>query len=338
MSGMNDNIVIVPNAPDISGLRFRGFRGEMDYSNMVAVMEGCREEDGIERIETLESIANDCKHPHNFDPYMDMLFAEVGGDVIGYSRVFWMEEASGNLIYASYGWVLPAWRRKGIGRAMLHYNQARLRDIAAKHPGDRPHLFETYAHETEKALIALMTSEGYKPAVYFLYLVRPDLESLPDAPMPDGLDVRPVRSEHYRAIWEAHQEAFRDHWGYVPPKEEDYDYWLNHPVTFQPELWKVAWDGSEVVGQVRSFIDEKENAEYQRKRGYTEFISVRRPWRKRGLARSLLVQSIHTLKEHGMTEAALSVHIGNPNGALNLYESVGFRRTRMSVLYQKPMD
>jgi ribosomal protein S18 acetylase RimI-like enzyme len=62
---------------------------------------------------------------------------------------------------------------------------------------------------------------------------------------------------------------------------------------------------------------------------------VRRPWRRRGLARSLLVQSLHAIKERGMTEAALGVDTQNPTGALRLYESVGFRPVKRFTAYQK---
>ena len=102
--------------------------------------------------------------------------------------------------------------------------------------------------------------------------------------MPEGVEVRPVKPEHYRTIWESDVEAFRDHWGYFIPTEENYQSWLNNKVIFTPELWKIAWDveKNEVAGQVRGFINHEENRNLNRLRGYCEFISVRRPWRKRG--------------------------------------------------------
>ena len=69
------------------------------------------------------------------------------------------------------------------------------------------------------------------------------------------------------------------------------------------------------AGQVRTFINEAENEKYNRKRGFTEFISVRRPWRKRGLARALIVRSLQLQKEQGMTESALGADSENISGA-----------------------
>ena len=154
--------------------------------------------------------------------------------------------------------------------------------------------------------------------------------------MPKNLETRPVEDEHIKAIYDALDEAFQDHWGHVPVTEKMIKSWMDDPDT-NPKLWQVAWDGEEVAGMVLNFIDKKENAEYQRQRGYTEDISVRRPWRKRGLAKALLAQSILMFNEMGMEETALSVDVENPNGALGLYEGMGYKQIKQYRIYRKPM-
>jgi mycothiol synthase len=170
-------------------------------------------------------------------------------------------------------------------------------------------------------------------------MLRPTLDDIADFPMPPGLEVRPVLSEHYRAIWDADREAFRDHWGYAEPSEADYEGWLTDKTVFQPELWQVAWDvaSNQVAGQVRTFINHAENEKYQRKRGYTEFISVRQPWRRRGLARALIVRSLLVQKEQGMAESALGVDSENTSGATRVYEACGFRVAKSGTVYRKEL-
>jgi mycothiol synthase len=337
-----EEIIEMNGAPEIPGLRFRGFEGESDYPHMYAVFMACRDVHGF--VDTLEGFENNYRHLTNCDPWEDILIVEDGDHVVGYNRVTWWEETNGPVIYFSLGHLVPEWRRKGIGRAMLRWSEERLRQIAARqleeglYPPDRPRFFTAQEVEDSAAgFLALLQSEGYEPVTYDAVMVH-DLKHIPDAPMPEGLEVRPAKPEHYRAIWEADVEAFRDHWGFSEPTEEDYDRWLNDPLVIQPELWKIAWDGDAVAGQVKSFINHEENRVYGRKRGWTEFISVRRPWRRLGLARSLLVQSLHAVREAGMTEAALGVHLENPNGAFRLYESVGFRVDKHYTVYRKPMD
>jgi ribosomal protein S18 acetylase RimI-like enzyme len=89
---------------------------------------------------------------------------------------------------------------------------------------------------------------------------------------------------------------------------------------------------------VLNFINEAENGEYGRLRGYTETICVRRPWRRQGVAKALIARSLHVLKAQGMTEAALGVDAGNPNGALQLYKSMGFHIAKEFITYRKPMS
>ncbi len=122
-------------------------------------------------------------------------------------------------------------------------------------------------------------------------------------------------------------EAFRDHWGFSPDAEDPLEVWLESP-HFDPSLWRVAWQDDEVVGMVLSFIDQDENAAYGRKRGYTENIAVRRPWRKKGVARALIAASLKALKERGLEEAALGVDTQNLSGAFRLYESMGYRHVK----------
>ena len=38
-----------------------------------------------------------------------------------------------------------------------------------------------------------------------------------------------------------------------------------------------------------------------------------------------------------MTEAALGVDVDNPNGALRLYQSMGFRMVKQYTTYRKPL-
>lgn len=341
---MSSDAIQLPDAPRIHGLRFRHFRGGDDFSHMATITRLSAEVDDTERADTPEELEKFFAHLTNCDPYTDMIFAEVDpGDgsepeVIGYSRGTWREEGGGERRYMFFGRVLPGWRRKGIGGAMLRWVEGRLREIASGHPLEVEKYFLTIAMQGETGFAAMLEKTGYQPARYGFEMVRPDLENIPDFPLPEGFEIRQVLPEHYRAIWDADTEAFRDHWGFVEPSEEDYQSWLVNETIFQPELWQVAWDiaTNQVAGQVRTFIDHEQNKLYDRRRGYTEFISVRRPFRRRGLARALIALSLRAQKQAGMTESALSVDSENLSGATKVYEDCGFRVVKRMTIYRKP--
>jgi len=333
------DFIEIVDAPAIAGLAFRHFRGAEDYPRMVAVIQASVDADKIERVDTVEDIANGYSHLVNCDPYQDMIFAEMNNEVIAYSRGFWFQEENGPRIYISVGFLVPAWRRKGIGTVMLHWIERRMRTIAESHSAIETGFLQNLRNGENPSLKAMLERNDYKPIRYSVEMVRPNLENIPDFPMPDGLEVRPVLAEHYRAIWDAAEEAFRDHWGYSTSTEDDYKSWLENKIIFRPEFWQIAWDinTNEVAGQVRTFINPAENDKYNRKRGYTEFISVRRPWRKRGLARALIARSLRLQKEQGMIESALSADSENLSGATRVYEDCGFRVTKRSAIYRKPI-
>jgi mycothiol synthase len=183
----------------------------------------------------------------------------------------------------------------------------------------------------------LLERSGYRPVRHSHTMVRPSLDDIPDYPLPDGIELRPAKPEHFRQIWEAARDAFTDHWGAGVQTEDDYREWLADPILMDAGLWQVAWDTAtnQVAGQVRTFIDANDNARYHRLRGYTEFISVGRPWRKRGLARALIALSLRAQQARGMTESTLGVDSQNTSGANRVYEDCGFEVVSTKTTYQK---
>ena len=329
----------LPAAPALPGLVFRRFRGQPDFAPMTAIIAASVEADKLERVQTPEELERAYSHLHHSDPATDMLMAEINGELVAYGRVEWDKLDSGERTYTHLGYVRPDWRRRGLGRALLRWHQQRLRAIAASQPHDGPRFFEARANDTEPAAEALLLSEGYQAIRHFFYMVRPTLEDLPDLPLPAGLEVRPVLPEHYQPVFAALNEAFRDHWGYTPIAPEQVAAIMDS-AQFQPEHWQIAWDtaANEVAGLVIGTINAPENEKYQRQRGYTDPIGVRRPWRKLGLARALIAASLRELRAQGMTEAALTVDTENPSGALRLYEGLGYRPVKRGSIYRRPLD
>lgn len=331
-------MIPINNPPPISGLYFRHFQGESDYSKIAAVLIDSEKADQIERKVTAKDIANAYQDLKNCDPYQDIVIAEVSGEMIGYVRGWWRDESESVRLYEHNGFIIPEWRRKGIGWAMLIWIENRLLDISATHVPEMTKFFQVNISQFQNGTAIMLEHTGYYSVRYFYEMVRPTLDDIPTFPLPEGLVIRPVLPEQYHAIWLSIDETSRDEWGYKQPTDDDYHEWLTSP-HFQPHLWKIAWNKAtnQVIGHVLTYIDFNENKQFGRKRGYTEGIGVDKAWRRLGIARALINQSLLAQKEAGMTESALVADSESMSGVTRLYENCGFQITKYSSIYRKPL-
>ena len=331
-------MIVENNEAMIAGLILRHFRGESDYAQIASVLKASEAADQVKRDVTADNIVKAYQQLNHCDPYQDLIIAEIDGGMVGYSRGWWEDGKSAERLYIHNGFIIPEWRRKGIGESLLRWMEKHLGELAATHPPEMVKVFQVNVTQFQKGTAIMLERSGYQPARYFYEMVRPTLDDIPEVPIPDGVKILPALPEHYRAIWEAVDEASRDEWGYTKPGEEDYQEWLRNP-QFQPDLWQVAWDitTNQVAGHVLTYIQHEENKQFHRKRGYTEGIGVTRQWRRRGLARALINRSLQAQKAAGMTESALVADSGNLSGATRLYESCGFQIVKCDTLYRKPM-
>jgi mycothiol synthase len=330
-----DREVDLPGAPPIAGLQFRTFHPDRDYEGLVALIREAHLADGVDWIPTVENLRTEHEHGGEFDPRRDLLLALVDDRIVGASETNVRTRELGPSHHVE-GWVSPAFRRRGLGRALLHWAEARAREVALVDGRTGERSLASWPDEAQAGAVALYESEGYVIVRYGFMMVRDLTEPIPELPLPDGLEVRPVEPVDHRRIWDADVEAFRDHWDAGERTDADFEGWFASP-ELDTGLWRVAWDGDEVAGSVMNFIYPAENETLGQQRGWLDHVSVRRPWRRRGLASALIAASMRALRDVGMTDAALGVDAENPSGALRVYENLGFRRTRTGVAYRKAM-
>jgi ribosomal protein S18 acetylase RimI-like enzyme len=322
--------------PDIPGISSRPFAGPADYQHVADVFNADVQGSGGDWISTPEEVALSFENHENLDLSTGLRVVEVNGEPVGYVIVRWMQEEHGPRIYRHMCKLAPEWRGRGIGTAMLNWAQHRLRQIAADHDVEHQ-VYRTDTETRSEDVTRLLERDGYKAIEHGATLVRVNLDDIPERPLPAGLEIRPVAEDQLRTIFDADIEAFRDHWGFVEPEDGDWVQFLRF--SYRDEtLWKVAWDGDRVAGQVRSFINTLENETFHRKRGWTEFISTAREWRGRGVASALICESLRELKQRGMEEAALGVHVENPHGAMRLYENLGFVVQDEGATYEEALS
>lgn len=320
------------------GLEIRGLASDADFEAIAAVQAACLEADGEDTVRSGQQLREGLGRTPGIDPEEQIRLALLGGQVVGYAYglVDGEDEEEGRVLWHD-GRVAPAWRGRGIGRRLLAEAQR-----SARRHGDRRFgplsgraRFRAVVPQTATATAALLAHDGYSVVRYAYGMVRPTLDDPPSDVLPPGLEARPATRETALQILRAADDAFRDHWGFTDLDDADREAMAESPIAGQLDVWQVAWDGDEVAGGVLGFINEEENRRLGRKRGYTEVIFTRRPWRGRGVATALIGRNLRLLKDRGMTEAALSVDTENASGALGLYQRVGFEVRRTMLILER---
>jgi ribosomal protein S18 acetylase RimI-like enzyme len=316
----------------------RPYRGPDDHPAMTTVLAAYRDHIGDPEMPTVGQMDASYALLTGCDPANDIAVIEAtDGTVISYARAARSDLTMGARDCIVFNPIHPEHLAAPLYRSIVEAHERHMHPWAegvaearfrayAVHPG--PDL-----QPTEEA--AWLESMGYLAGEWGALLVRPDLDDIPVRQLPDGVELRPVEPDQVRPIWEEHWEAFRDDWDFQEATAADIDRQLTQPY-LDPSLWKVAWVGDQVVGQVKSYINPEENAARGYLRGYTENIATHKDWRNRGIAGTLLAMSLQELRDRGMTEAALGVDTNNPGGAFQLYTSFGFKPEHYEAVYLKP--
>jgi mycothiol synthase len=316
----------------------RSFDPATDLPAMVDLISEVNAFDDVPWFPTIEQLEVDWAPAPGFDPPNDALLIEEGGRVVAAAQQEWRER-DGKIVHVIEPWVRPAARRRGIGRRLVEWSEARAGAAVAAGTGgspDLPHVLSMGTATHVAPAMAFAEALGYERIRYGFIMRRDLAQPIEDAPMPEGLETRPVTPDQHRRIWDADVEAFRDHWEAAVRHDEDFVRFFANP-DLDTTMWQVAWDGDEVAGSVVNGIYPAENARLGVELGWLDHVSVRRPWRGRGLAGALIARSLRVLRDRGMAFASLGVDAENPTGALGLYERHGFTVHQTFVTFRKPL-
>ena len=179
---------------------------------------------------------------------------------------------------------------------------------------------------------------GYQLVRHF-YRMEIDFNKSPQSPViPEGINIVPINmdTELKEAIL-ATDEAFKDHWGYYEqPFEELMDQWkhyLENDQEFDPSLWFLAKEGDVIAGACRCSTRKVEDPDL----GWVSQLTVRKPWRCKGLGTALLLTSFNEFYQRGMTRVGLGVDAASLTNATRLYEKAGMHICRQYDSYVKEL-
>ena len=314
-------------------ITLRAWRGLDDIPGMAAANQRLRTETGALEPIDLPGMVHRYTHLVNSDPLRDCLVAERDGQTVGYVRTEWHDLADGDRVLDMTLLADPSTWGTDTPRQMLEWAEGHLREQAASIPGDRRTWFATDAFDGDQGLETALLAAGYTAVRWGAEMLRPDLESIEDAPLPEGYTLRSPTTDELPAVFAMAVEAFAEHWGEYEGSEQRFDEWVEDP-GFRLDLVVVAWKGDEPAAAVSNLLDDP--AEDGSVRGLLDSVCTGVRHRRLGLARAAITESLRRLKAAGASSAYLGVDVDNHNRALDLYEACGFRVSSSSTSYRKP--
>jgi len=222
--------------------------------------------------------------------------------------------------------VHPDYAGLGLYAYLLELGLERACECVPHAPPDTRVTLNVYTSDKAVEAYQALKSAGFTH-VRSDWLMQIDMDQPPPEPVwGQGLELRPYAPEMLYSVYLADDEAFQDHWGYMPHVFEQWQKWNNQREGFDPSLWFVAFDGEEIAGIALCGYEDGE--------AWIGELGVRRPWRKRGLGLALLHHAFGKFYRRGTHRVILNADSQNLTGAIRLYTHAGMRQVEQYDIYQ----
>jgi ribosomal protein S18 acetylase RimI-like enzyme len=276
------------------------------------------------------------------DPARDQRVAEVDGRLVGHTSVVSWPEEDGTRVFLHRACLLPAYRGRGIGTALLGWAEGRARAMAAALPRDDglpagPDVLGGNAARTETEATALLVGHGYRPALRLGEYRLPAGTPLGEPPPPpSGIEVRPAATPgEYAALWELVELSYRGRPGVRVGSAAGRRRFVERAPSM---IWLAAWRGRDPVGCTGlALVDGTAGPPAV----HVLELSVHPGHRRAGLGRFLLLSGLRLTRSGPSgrsAEARLWTSLDGPQRAYALYESTGFEQVGEFVRYRRPLS
>ncbi|MGO4955883.1 GNAT family N-acetyltransferase [Luteococcus sp. Sow4_B9] len=244
------------------------------------------------------------------------------------------------------GAIHPAWRHQGLGHRLLEWQVARARewllDLRTRRPEvHRVHLVR-YVQEKAVAQAKTIQDVGFVAQRWY-YDMHLGFETADGSPwvlptMPDTGEVQlqPYHPELSEQVRQAHNEAFAQSPGVHKVSRQAWEHQMRRRAA-RPEWSWVATHQGKVVGYAMNCANVQDWEAMGWREGWTDRLGVRPDWRGHRLGHALLIASMKSFQDAGLQGAGLGVDTDDPDGALELFTSIGYESEETVVLYGREL-
>jgi mycothiol synthase len=287
-----------------------------DVPAVTALMNRATDELFGERDETEDEIGR-ILESEELDPGEDIRVAEVDGEIAGYADVFPHP-------HPTY-WVdvrVPPSGDDAVRAALVEWSLRRVKEKGGELAIAAAWVDDERGRTAHEAAGFVRVRGSYRMRIDFG-------DGLGEPRAPDGVSIRAMTPDDAQAAYETHMETFQDMWGHAQQTFEGWRHWFldeNHDWS----LWFLAEADGGVAG-VALCRPRPAHPDV----GVVRVLGVRRPWRRKGLGRALLLHAFAEFRRCGMRAAVLGVDAESLTGAQRLYASAGMYVARQSDVFEK---
>lgn len=300
----------------------RAVQPEEDIPRLADLLAAVEAADGTGEDTSEEAIRETMAWPGH-DPRRDRWVIETPGEpgrLIAHSLVWkGTRDTHAEMAVA----VHPAWRRRGLGGALLGRALGRARAVGVT-------AVRAYANEGHPAATPFLRRYGFTPVAAYTEMRFP-ADRAPAPPVfPDAYRVRTYDDVGDSALLaRAMTDAYSGLWGHHAVSAQDLAHWL--PAWRPDGIFLLFDERAEVVGLCRAEVREMSPVERPDKpAGYVDAPGVVAARRGDDLFVPLLLTGMHWLRAHGIGAIGLESW-GDDEGTLQQYRALGFTVARRAI-------
>jgi mycothiol synthase len=241
--------------------------------------------------------------------------------IIGYAFL----EVTGESRMDTCVFVHPQFKNQGIGSSLLTKVEERAFFLASESSLEQ--ILMNQIPFTNVAARNLVEARDYQFSRLYKRMKINLTEQQKQLPLPAGMVISSFKPDQdEETLFEVYDETFRDSWGYA---KKEFSTWINQKKgeDYDPSLWYIVWEEKKPVAFLMGRMQDDCL--------FIDLLGVKRPWRKQGIAQSMLLHVFQESYRRGQNTILLYVDSDSLTNAHRVYHQVGMNPDSQTAVYSK---